>query len=166
MSTANLNVWITKIGDPCHIDDTIPYFVHVLDCSGKVVEWCGKRYTFLPAKCGHLALEIPPGCYVVVAGQNQSGAGVPPFGNCLTHVQVVRINCGDHACVTLFAPTLHFCGTWFGQATVLAARGGGIDRGLATAAANAVKALLDKVPADPFTANTLSLLEEPKPNSK
>jgi hypothetical protein len=162
MSTANLNVWITKVSDPCHIDDTTPYFVHVLDCSGNVVEWCGKRYTFLPAKCGHLALEVPPGCYVVVAGISQSAGGEPPFGNALTHVQVVRINCGDHACVTLFAPTLHFCGTWFGQATVLATGGGKINVGLANAAVKAIRALLDTVPVDPFTQNTLALLEEPK----
>jgi hypothetical protein len=75
--------------------------------------WCGKTYTFLKAKCGLLEIEIPPGCYTVFASM---GAGIPPFGNQLTHVQVVRANCGDHVCVTLFSPTGHYCGTWFASA--------------------------------------------------
>jgi hypothetical protein len=165
MSTANLNVWITKIGDPCHITDAT-YFVTIVDCGGKVLEWCGKTYSFLPARCGHLEIEIPPGCYVVFAGQDPKGIGVPPFGNLLTHIEVVRANCGDHVCVTLFAPTLHYCGTWFTTAIQTIIAGGGfpgVDPKLAPAALQAVQALLAKVPADTFTANTVEALAQGPP---
>ena len=161
MSKANLNVWITNIGDPCHITDK-EYFVHVFDCGGNVLEWCGKKYSFIPAKCGHVEIEVPPGCYAIFAGQDPQGVGIPPFGNLLTHVQVVRANCGDHVCITLFSPSLHFCGTWFGNAvsTLLPGlRGANIDPKLATAAVQAVQALLDKVTIDPFTENTLRALK-------
>jgi hypothetical protein len=162
MSTASLNVWITDIGDPCHITDQ-EYFVTIVDCAGNVLEWCGTKYHFIPAKCGHVSIEIPPGCYAVFAGQDPQGVGIPPFGNLLTHIQIVRANCGDHVCVTLFAPTLHFCGTWFRNAVLGALPGFGaanIDANLATAAAKAIQALLAKVPIDPFTANTLRAVEE------
>ncbi|HXM45104.1 MAG TPA: hypothetical protein VN924_27950 [Bryobacteraceae bacterium] len=159
MSTANLNVWITKIGDPCHITD-LPYFVTVVDCAGNVLEWCGKTYSFIPAKCGHLEIEIPPGVYAVFAGQDPQGKGVGAFGNWLTCVQVVRANCGDHVCVTLFAPSLHLCGSWFGYA-LLAQPLAGIEPGIVKGAVTAVQALLDKIPVDPFTANTLALLPPP-----
>jgi hypothetical protein len=158
MSAANLNVWITAIGDPCHITDK-EYFVHVFDCEGKVLEWCGKKYSFIPTKCGHVAIEVPPGCYAVFAGQDPKGVGIPPFGNWLTHVQVVRISCGDHLCVTLFSPSLHFCGTWFGRAILAQLGPLKLDPKITTATTQAVQALLDKIEADPFSANTLRALE-------
>jgi hypothetical protein len=34
---------------------------------------------------------------------------------------MVRVNCGDHACVTLFPPTAHFCGIWWVRALKVAA---------------------------------------------
>ena len=162
MSTANLNVWITRIGDPCHIDDGV-WFVHVLDCEGRVLEWCRKRYSFIEAKCGHVQIEVPPGCYVVFAS---AGPGVPPFGNQLTHIQVVRINCGDHACVTLFSPSMHFCGTWFAHA--VAAQLAGlekvkVDPKIARAAVEGVQAFLGKITPDQFTENMRRVVEqEPK----
>src|ERR1700760_1173088 len=132
MSTAKLNVWITEFADPCHImsdhkDPQLPsgpvysWYVHIVDCHGQPLVWCDehdkpKTFTFLPAKCGHLEVEIPPGCYAVFAGHSPNPSGRPPFGNRLTHVQVVRANCGDHVCVTLFSPELWFCGSWFQHA--------------------------------------------------
>lgn len=166
MSTANLNVWITRFGNPCHIEDKETWFVHILDCEGKVLEWCKKRYSFIPAKCGHLQVEVPPGCYAVFAGHSPRGAGVPPFGNRLTHIQVVRVNCGDHACVTLFSPTMWYCGTWFAHAVATqmeALQAAKVDPKLATEAVRAVRALLEKLPVDDFTANTRREFEqEPK----
>lgn len=156
MSTANLNVWITRIGDPCHIDDRT-WYVHVLDCEGRVVQWCDRSYNFIPAKCGHAEITLPPGCYVVFAGEDPQGVGIPPFGNQLTHIQIVRINCGDHACVTLFSPSLHFCGTWFAHAVLGRLPGlekANVDARTARAAADAVNALVAKLPADSFTNNT------------
>jgi hypothetical protein len=168
MSTATLNVWITDIGDPCHITET-EYFVHVVDCGGNALQWCGKTYTFIPTKCGHLEIEIPPGCYAVLASQ---GRGLGTFGNLLTHVQVVRANCGDHVCVTLFAPTGHFCGSWFANAVLWALESPGVvvlNPGLARGAVEAVNRLLANVEVDPFTANlavTLKAALKPPSNEK
>lgn len=157
MSTANMNIWVTGFGDPCHIEDKEQWFIHILDCEGKPLTWCKRTYTFLKAECGHLEVTVPPGCYTVFAGHSPQGAGVPPFGNRLTHVSVVRLNCGDHACVTLFSPSMWYCGTWFAHAVQTQMAGlqkAKIDRKLATNAVEAVRALLEKLPVDPFTANT------------
>lgn len=81
MSTAKLNVWITEIGDPCHFIEPSPnenWYVHILDCDGKVLEWCGRRYRDFLAKCGHVEIEVPPGCYTVMASHSPEGKGVPP----------------------------------------------------------------------------------------
>jgi len=78
----------------------------------------------------------------------------------------VRARCGDHVCVTLFAPTLHFCGTWFANAVTTNLAGlqaVNVDPKLATAAVQAVQALLDKITIDPFTANTRAI--EPPSNT-
>jgi hypothetical protein len=163
MSTGNMNIWITGFGDACHIEDKERWFVHILDCEGKPLTWCGTTYTFLEAKCGHLEVSVPPGCYTVFAGHSPQGAGIPPFGNRLTHVAVVRINCGDHACVTLFSPSLWYCGTWFAHAVQTQMAGlqeANIDRKTATAAVEAVRALLEKLPIDQFTENTRQFQKE------
>ena len=164
MSTANLNVWITGFGDPCHIEDKDNWHVHIVDCEGKVLEWCGRKYSFIPAKCGHVAIDIPPGCYAVFAGHSSKPSPIHPFGNRLTHVQVVRANCGDHVCVTLFSPTMWFCGNWFAHAvtTQLAElQKANVDPKIATAAVQAVQALLAKIPIDPFTEHTRVFEQEP-----
>lgn len=155
MKTSKLDIWITERGDPCRISTIKQHFVYVLHCNGEVLEWCGKRYVALPTECGHLELDIPPGCYVV--GAVEFNSGVRPFGNYLTHVAIVRANCGDEICVTLFDPSLHFCGTWIGAATntYLAGGAGGqaIPRELAVAMQNvgaATARLVRALPADRF----------------
>jgi hypothetical protein len=156
MSAVTLSVWITAIGDPCHIVAEDNWFVHIVDCEGKVLTWCGKRYRDIPTKCGHVEIQIPPGCYSVFASHSKQGEGVPPFGNRLTHVQVVRANCGDHVCVTLFSPSLWYCGTWFKAAVeqhLIGLEKVRVEPKVARAAIDAVQNLLDKFPADPFTAN-------------
>ena len=47
MSTATLNVWITDFGDACHIEDSEKWFVHITDCTGNVLKWCGTISTNL-----------------------------------------------------------------------------------------------------------------------
>ncbi len=166
MSLATLNVWITQIGHPCQIGDNIQWFVHIVDCEGKPVTWCGKSYRDIPTKCGHAEIEIPPGCYAVFASENRQDAqghqgGFGVYGNQLTHVQVVRVNCGDHACVTLFSPSAHFCGTWFGAAIVVllpALAASGVNPKIINAAANAVKELVAVLPADEFSKNLRAFL--------
>lgn len=164
MSTANLNVWITRRGDACHIDDNTTYYVNITDCLGHPLVWCGKRYIFLPAKCGHLQVDIPPGCYTVFASHNPGG--IPPFGNLLTHVQVVRLNCGDHACVTLFAPGLHYCATWFKVAVeqqIEALGQNNVDAKLARETVAAVENFIAKLAPEPYAVNVLRVIEEGPP---
>jgi hypothetical protein len=162
--TAKLCVWVTAFGDPCHIMEAEPFYVHVTDCQGHVLTWCKKTYSFIPTKCGMVEIEVPPGCYSVFATHTAPAPHIsrPPFGNRLTHIQVVRVNCGDNVCVTLFSPTLSHCGTWFAGA--IQAQIPGVlqeHRELATAAVKAIEALLAKIGTDPYTANTRPLLAEP-----
>lgn len=169
MSMAKLNIVITARADACHIDDKEQYYVHITDCVGQPLKWCGKTYTFLPAKCGHLEVDIPPGCYTVFAShtsQIPADKKYQPFGNLLTHVQVVRANCGDHICVTLFAPGMHYCGTWF--ATAVKQNYGvleqaNIDMNLARTAVTAVENFMAKLAPEPYAANVLRTIEQGPP---
>lgn len=165
MSTANVNIWITERGNPCRIT-TQSHFVYVLHCNGDVLEWCknGKpiRYAGLRTDCGHLEIEIPPGCYIV--GAVESTGGFAPLGNGLTHIAMVRANCGDHVCVTLFDPSLHLCGTWLGAAinTHVIGGGGGPRLGpdviaVLQNAGRAVDTMLKAIPADPLSKATNAL---------
>lgn len=172
MSTATLNVWITEFSDPCHIMGTHPdpsggpgpeeWYVHIVDCAGKGLTWCGKTYTFMPAKCGHLEVEIPPGCYAVFASHtNPRKVPVPPFGNRLSHIQVVRANCGDHVCVTLFSPELWYCGSWFAHALETVGTDAKIDAKLVKAATGAIHAALEQVKPTEFAANLEAFKKDP-----
>lgn len=166
MSTAKLNVWITAIARACHIADKDEWFVHITDCTGNPLVWCDKTYTFLKAKCGHLEIDIPPGCYTVFAGQSPRGSGAQPFGNRLTHVQVVRANCGDHVCVTLFSPGIGYCGTYFALAVksqYAALERANIDLKLARAAVTAVEAFVAKLEPEPYALNVLKAVERDPP---
>lgn len=157
---------MTRRSDACHIDDNIQWYVHITDCEGRPLRWCGRTYTFMPAKCGHLEVAIPPGCYTVFASWTPKQNVHPPyqpFGNHLTHVQVVRLNCGDHVCVTLFQPSLHYCGTWFAYAlrenqTVF--EQAKIDPNAAKIAGEAVQKFVGQIEADPYTENVRRLIEE------
>jgi hypothetical protein len=111
MSTAKINAWVTRVGAPCEIDTEREWYVHVLHCNGKPLKWCNREFTNIKTKCAHVEIEVPPGCYLVCATWSP-GAG-QNLGNHLTHLVIVRVNCGDHACVTLFPPTVHFCGHWY-----------------------------------------------------
>jgi hypothetical protein len=153
MSVAMANIWITQQGKPCTIENKKTLFVYFLHCDGRVLEWCGKRYVGLPAKCGHLQIEIPVGCYIVGAVENPSG--IPPLGNHLTHIAIIRANCGDHVCVTLFNPTLHHCATWLQTAAAGHLGGPAAPAGEVNAAlrntVQALDGLIKALPPDEFT---------------
>jgi hypothetical protein len=162
MSTARLNVWITQVGDPCKIDLEHRWFVHVLQCDGSLLRWCrdGRRptdYTNIPTDCGHVEFDVPPGEYLVM-GTWSPGTGEPhQLGNHLTHIEVVRVNCGDHACVTLFPPTAHFCGTWFQIALNTLMQLGDVDRDLGQRAVGVIQEVVQALPEDPLTKATAGL---------
>lgn len=118
MSTAKLNVWVTAVGDPCRIDTQHQWFVHVLHCDGRALEWCDRVYVNIPTKCAHAEIEVPPGCYLVVttwspAPVTSGNQVITSLGNHISHVQIVRADCAREYCVTLFPPTFHWCGIWW-----------------------------------------------------
>jgi hypothetical protein len=164
MSTAKLNIWVTEVGDPCKIDLEHKWFVHILQCDGSFLVWCrdGKPvpYTNILTECGHVEVEVPPGCYLVMATWSLSAGDPHRLGNHLTHLQVVRVNCGDHACVTLFPPTAHFCGTWFQIAMNTLVGLGDLDRDLGGRAVGAIGEVLRALPQppDPLTEATARLV--------
>lgn len=157
------------MGDPCKIDMQHQWYVHVLHCDGTILDWCDKRYTNLKTKCGHLDIKIPPGCYMVVATWSPArDVGGPPtsLGNHISHLAAVRVNCGDHACVTLFPPTFHYCGIWWLTPLRQYVEDGRINRDVGQRAIEAVEAVLEEAGGpDPFTAKLLKnkeLLQVPK----
>lgn len=113
MGLAKLNIWITDLGTACKISERT-WYVNIYTCDGNILEWCGRRYAILPAKCGHLEVEIPPGCYLVNAvwGYWTDPKGVI-HGNHFTHNAVIQAHCGETTCATLFTPTNHICGVIF-----------------------------------------------------
>lgn len=113
MGMAKLNVFITAEDDPCKIDHRT-WFVTIYHCDGTVLEWCNERYAVKEAPCGHLEIEVPPGCYYVKAVWNYSidPAGIF-WGNHFTDTGIVTACCGETACVTLFNPSAHRCGMIF-----------------------------------------------------
>lgn len=170
MSTAKLNVWVTEVGDACKIDMQHQWYIHVLHCDGELLNWCNRVYTNLPTKCGHLEIELPPGCYMVCATWSPAAANtlVPTsLGNHITHLVTIRADCGKEVCVTLFPPTFHFCGIWW----LIALREAVALKRLpqqalqaAKAADGAVDALLKQLPFDDFTKRIVKINENrPRP---
>jgi hypothetical protein len=113
MALGRLNVFISGLDEPCKIDSR-DWFVTIYDCDGRVFEWCGRRYVVLRAHCGHLEVELPPGCYTLVAvwGFWTDPAG-NIFGNHLTDHGIAQVCCDRTTCVTLYTPTAHRCGQLF-----------------------------------------------------
>ncbi len=108
MATAKLNVWITKLGEPCATSDR-RWVVAVSRCDGSILEWGGMTYDSIPAPNGHAEIKVPPGCYVVSASMHTWWAEGILMGNWFTHDAIVQVACGDDACVTLYAPTAQSC---------------------------------------------------------
>ena len=168
MSTARLNVWVTEVGNPCKIDMKHQWFVHILHCNGEILDWCGRKYTNLATKCGHLDIEIPVGCYMVCA----TWSPAPPtnnlpttLGNHISHLSIIRANCAQEICVTLFPPTFHWCGIWWLQALNEGVRLKRFPKEANQAAANAARAVEDLLkqlpPEDELTRNMRVIAENP-----
>ena len=58
MSTANLNVWITAIGDAARVDMAHNWYVHVLHPAGDILQWGGLYYANLQTTNGHRAIDV------------------------------------------------------------------------------------------------------------
>src|SRR5579859_3428216 len=125
MGIAKLNVWVSDVADAC---GTWPGNggITILDCKG-ILEWpCGRyldptgewrlvpngKYENLPFRCGHLEVELPPGCYWAIAGYVSPGAGFIHL-NYTTHVGIAEVGCDQTACIKLFNPSVRLCWNWF-----------------------------------------------------
>lgn len=111
MGFATLNVFVSGIDDPCIVDNRT-WYVTIYNCDGNVLEYCGKKYAVLPAKCGHLEIQVPPGCYRINAvwGYRVVKPGLIYRANHFTDSAIVNLCCEQTACVKLFNPSAHRCG--------------------------------------------------------
>ena len=113
---SKLNVFISAMDDPCGISQRT-WYVTIYDCDGNVLQHCGKKYVVLPARCGHLEVEVPPGCYYIKAVWNYHIVKPGVYRvNHFTDAAIVTIGCGQHHCVKLFNPNVHRCGTIYALA--------------------------------------------------
>lgn len=119
MELARLSIWVSGIDDPCGIDNR-RWYVTIYDCNGNVLNWCNKKYVVLPASCGHLEVEVPPGCYYVKAvwGFTVVVPGFEYRANHFTDAAIVQARCGETVCVKLFNPSTHRCGSIFIRAVL------------------------------------------------
>ena len=118
MGTGKLQIWITSESDPCRISerdehDNLPWVVGIWHCNGQLLNWCGRKYFGMEARCGHLEVDLPPGCYVVRAADWMGLTHQGVWGNHWTDHGVVTVCCDQTTCVTLFAPSAHNCGVGF-----------------------------------------------------
>jgi hypothetical protein len=149
MGMARLNVWITDLGRPCEMSKR-DWVVAVFQCDGKVLEWCGRKYDSVPAKCGHAEFELPPGCYVIRASAHTWWSEGHLYGNWATDRTVVQACCDEHHCVTLYAPSAQAC--WIPLIDVVIptlAKTGGLPND-AVKRAQPLREIMDKLPATEF----------------
>ncbi|MDJ0841353.1 MAG: hypothetical protein QNK37_32885 [Acidobacteriota bacterium] len=111
MGLSTLNVYVSKMDDPCGISDRT-WYVTVYDCSGKVFQWCNRKYVLIPARCGHVQIKLPPGCYYLKAvwGFTVIRPGSAYRVNHFTDAGIVTLCCDSHQCIKLFNPSAHRCG--------------------------------------------------------
>lgn len=160
MGMAKLDIWISRMDDPCGVDDRT-WYVTIYDCDGNVLRWCGKSYAVLPAPCGHLKLKIPPGCYYLKAVWNFSIAipGLKYYANHFTDAAIVQACCGKTVCVKLFNPSAHRCGIIIVEAVRDLLRQKVIKAETAQKVVKAMEELIPQIPA-PHKKFEIGHLEE------
>lgn len=158
MGMATLNVWVSGLDDPCSIDNRT-WYITIYNCDGDVLEWCGRRFVVMRAPCGHLEVEVPPGCYYLRAVWSFSiGQGVI-YVNHLTDAAIVQACCDQTVCVTLFNPSIHRCGVIFLRALQDAVRQKAVGPELARPLEEAMNPLLEVLPR-PLKGFELNHLDE------
>ena len=152
MGMARLQIWITSEGAPCKISerdehDNLPWVVAIWHCSGELLEWCGRKYFNIVAKCGHVEIEVPPGCYIIRAADGMGiSANGQVWGNHWSDHAVVTACCDENTCVTLFAPSAHSCGIGFLAVLERLVAAKKIAPELGREAIQALKKVLEKTP--------------------
>lgn len=157
MGIAKIQVWITGEGDPCGVsqrppdpDDPATWVVAVWECNGRLLNWCGRQYFNIPAPCGHVEIEVPPGRYVVRAADAMSLGPFGVTGNHWTEHGVVTVNCDDTACLTLFAPSAHHCGFGFQQVLETLIEREMVDVELARPVLEGLRQIVQQLPPGPY----------------
>ncbi len=116
MGMAKLNIFVSGRDDPCGVSNRT-WYITIYDCDGNVFEWCGKRYVVMRAKCGHLHVEVPPGCYYVKAVWSYWIISPLLYRvNHFTDAAIVVACCDQTTCIKLFNPSVHRCGNIFVRA--------------------------------------------------
>ena len=147
MGLAKLNVFVSGMDDPCTVSNRT-WYVTIYTCDGNVLEWCGKRYVVLPARCGHLEVEVPPGCYYIKAvwGFTMVKPEHVYRVNHFTDAAIVMACCDATTCVKLFNPSAHRCGYIYVRALRDLVNQKGIDPGVAQRAEEAIQDTLEQIP--------------------
>jgi hypothetical protein len=119
MGIAKLNIWISDVVDPCRTWKGEGK-INIFNCKD-ILEWpCGRyrdpdgrwhpvpnnTYRNLPFKCGHLEVELPPGCYWTFAYVSPSPERPYPS---FTHIGIVYVNSGESASVKLYNSSFRLC---------------------------------------------------------
>jgi len=166
MGMAKLQIWFTAEGSPCTISerdehDNLPWEVAIMHCDGQVLNWCGRRYVGLKAPCGHLEVEVPPGCYIIRGGESMGvNAHGGVTGNHMTDHAVVTACCDESTCVTLFAPSLHNCVFGVVVAVNGAIAANKLPADVGRPALAALKALSERLPRSNFDYAAIPVMEE------
>ncbi len=163
MSLSHLSVFVSGIDDPCSVDNRT-WYVTIYNCDGSVLEWCGKRFVVMPAPCGHLQVDVPPGCYYIKAvwGFTVVTPGLVYRANHFTDAAIVQACCDQTTCVKLFNPSAHRCGFIYVRALQDLVAQKAIDPGLADQVGGAVKEINEQIgrPGRPFELGHLDEIRE------
>jgi hypothetical protein len=162
MGVGRLNIWISEVADACGTWQGSGRAT-IFDCDG-ILSWpCGRfrtegkdwqpvpggQYRNLPYRCGHLEVELPPGCYWAVAGSVTPSSGFIHL-NYATHVGIAQVGCDQAACVKLYNPSIRLCWNWFLVGAKALAAAGQFDRGVVAEIEKTVEGrLLTDVPRAP-----------------
>ncbi len=149
MGLGKLNIWIRYekgVTWSCRVDtENWPpwngWKVTIKDCTGRILEWCGKRYSLIgPTKHGHLEVEVPPGSYIISALSGATGC------NTYTAPAYVQVGCDECVCVNLLAPIQHYCAWYYIAGVRQAVRDEVIPKEVAERAIATAKEVLKYVP--------------------
>jgi len=142
-----LSIYVSAMDDPCKLETTRTWYITIYNCDGSVLDWCGKRYVVLPAKCGHLEVKVPPGCYYIKGVWSFWAIGPGIYRvNHYTDAAIVQASCGKTKCVKLFNPSAHRCGTIFALAIKDLIKMGVVRPDVGKRAINAINNTLKQIP--------------------
>ncbi|MBU1938094.1 hypothetical protein KKG05_11905 [bacterium] len=145
MGMAKLNVWVRSIEHPFMPDSRLTWWIDIFVCNWKPLEWCDKTYYEIPTRCGHIEIDIPPGCYIVQARTASRG-----HHGYYSSITMVIAGCGETACVNLIPLPLSKYGVQYNTALEFQAMIGNIPKELAKKALEANKAVIEHLPKDVF----------------